>query len=83
MRALYRLGQELACTWAPNDYPFAIAHEPWHLGEYRLGCLLASLALNDDWQRRVLRVNKDQARVQVRELTRSVLHAGRCLCLKL
>ncbi len=83
MRALHRLGQELARARAPADYPFVIAHDPWHLAEHRLGSLLASLVLNDDWQLRVLRLRKDHARAQAHMLMRSVLQASRGLCLRL
>jgi hypothetical protein len=82
LRAVHRLGQELARACAPTTYPFAIANDPWHLPEYKLGCLLASLALNEDWQRRVLGLPKDHAKSQARALSRSVLQASRDLCLK-
>jgi hypothetical protein len=82
-RALYRLGQELARAWAPREYPFVIRRDPWHLFEHRLGSLVASLVVNGDWQRRVLHLNNEQARTQVREFTRTLLQASRCLCLNL
>jgi len=83
LRALHRLGQALARAWAPESYPFAVSHDPWNLPGHRLGALLSSLPLNESWQRRVLGLSRDQARLQVRALSRSVLLASRGLCLKL
>ncbi len=83
VRALHRLGQELMRAWAPNDYPYAVGHDPWHLAEFRLGCLVASLVVNENWQRRVLRLSRDQANVQARAFAGTLLHASLCLCLKL
>jgi hypothetical protein len=48
-----------------------------------LGALVSSLPLNESWQCRALGLSKDQARLQVRELTRSALLSSRGLCLKL
>ena len=83
MRALHLLGQQLARAFASTDYPFVLAHDPWYLAEHRLGCLLASLALNADWQLRVLGLRKDSAITQARALMRSVLQESRGLCLRL
>ena len=83
VRALDRLGQALARAWAPNDRPFVVGHDPWCLSEFRTGALIASLVVNQNWQQRVLGLSRDQAKAQVRALTRTLLHASRCLCLKL
>ncbi len=83
MRALYQVGRELARAWAPKAYPFVIAHDPWNLPEHRLGCLLASLPANDDWQQRMLGQRKDRARAQSRALSLTLLQASRELCLRL
>jgi hypothetical protein len=82
LRALYRLGRELARSWAASTHPFVIAHEAGGLTEHRFGWLMASLALNRDWQQRILGVNKDRAREQVRDLSRAFLCRGHGLCLK-
>ena len=83
VRALDQLGQELARAWAPDDYPYAVGHDPWHLAEFRLGCVIASLVVNENWLRRVLGLSKDQANAQARALTRTLLHTSLCLSLKL
>ena len=58
-------------------------HDPWNLEGHRLGALVSSLPLNESWQRRVLGLSKDRAKLQVRELARGVLLLSRGLCLKL
>lgn len=83
LRAIHCLGQELARAWAPVSHPFVIANEPWRLSEYKLGWLLASIAINENWQRHVLRLRRDHARSQTRALARSVIQTSRNLCLKL
>jgi hypothetical protein len=82
MRALYHLGGSLAGAWAPESCAFVLSHDPWKLESHRLGALVSSLALNESWHFRVLGSNKDQARLQVRALARSVLLESRWLCLK-
>jgi len=81
--ALNRLGQTLAKSWAPESHPFVLVHDPWNLEGHRLGALVSSLPLNESWQRRVLGLSKDRAKLQVRELARGVLLLSRGLCLKL
>jgi hypothetical protein len=83
MRALQQLGKELARAWAPSAYPFVIAHDPWNLSEHRLGYLLASLPVNEDWQQRILGLRKDRAASQARALSLTMLQASRELCLRL
>ncbi len=82
LRALHQLGRELARSWAPSSHPFAMAHQAGGLAQHRLGWLLASLALSREWQQRILGLNKDRARDQVRDLSRSFLCAVHRLCLK-
>jgi len=83
MRALHQLGRELAHASAPTAYPFVIAHDPWNVSEHRLGFLLASLTINDDWQERILGLRKDRARAQARALSLTLLQTSRELCLRL
>lgn len=83
-RALFAFGLAARIASAPRSLPFVVAREPAFIGAYRSAFLFASLAADQDFQRRVLGVSRRTAVEQARELARTALldvrlHAARVL----
>lgn len=77
VRGLRSFGYALRIGASPGSMPFALTRYSTFLAAHRLGLVLASLALEPDWQVRALGVGRRVAQAQSRVLARTALLEAR------
>lgn len=82
MRAMARLGAAFLDAGAPQNQPFAIAHDAYGLDRRRHGALFALLLMNPEFLRRRLGAGKDAIKSAQRSFGTSLLIASRLAALR-